>query len=134
MFKISLPIYHTLKPTKKKPRPKQFLLSSNWFRNAHFHVKNDVKTHYHKLIALKVRGIESIDEPYTTKYVYYYKNKGSDGSNVVSLVEKFLLDGLQEAGIVPEDNVLFHSSDGFRCVEDKKNPRVEIEVYVNEEN
>ena len=130
MFTITLPVYWVNEKVRTKST--KHLISSNWFRNAHFHVKNKVKQHFHDLVKRKVRGFEKINEPYTTKYVYYYKNKGSDGSNVVSMLEKFFLDGLQDAGIVPEDNVLFHSSDGFRCVEDKKNPRIEIEVYINE--
>lgn len=133
MFKISLPVYQTLEATKKK-KARVILVGFNWYRNAHHFDKNKIKKHYERLISLKLRGMEYIDGPYITKYVYYYKNKSSDGGNVVSVMEKFFLDAMQAAKVVKEDNVLHHSSDGFRCVEDKNNPRIEIQVYVRNEN
>lgn len=134
MFTITLPVYHTLEATKKK-KAKTVLVSSNWFRNAHYYDKNKVKQHYDELSRRKLlkANVSPLKGTYVTKYVYYYKNRGSDGSNVVSMMEKFFLDALQGAGIVEEDNVLFHSSHGFRCEYDKENPRIEIEVYQNEQ-
>lgn len=130
MFTITLPVYHTLEETKKR-KAKTILVSSNWFRNAHYFDKNNVKQHYDRLAYLKLvkEDVDAIEGKFRTKYRYYYKNKGSDGSNVVSMMEKFFLDTLQSSNVVKEDNVLFHSSDGFRCYEDKANPRIEIDVY-----
>lgn len=130
MFTITLPVYQTLEATKKR-KAKTILVSSNWFRNAHYFDKNNIKQHYDKLGQLKLvkECATPIKGKFRTKYRYYYKNKGSDGGNVVSMMEKFFLDTLQNCKIVEEDNVLFHSSDGFRCYEDKTNPRIEIDVY-----
>jgi len=133
MFTVTLPVYYT--DEKVRVKSKTVLVSSNWFRNAHYYLKNNVKVHFENLIRINVKlnNHEKINEPYITRYRYYYKNKASDGSNVVSMLEKFFLDGMQKSGVLPEDNVLFHSSDGFRCFEDKKNPRIEIDVYLPEE-
>lgn len=127
---VSLPAYHTLEATKKR-KERKILVSSNWYRNAHYFDKNKVKQYYNELARLKLLklDIEPLKGMYTTRMVYYYKNSSSDGSNVTSMMEKFFLDTLQEYGYVEQDSVLFHNSDGFRCVRDSKNPRVEIEVY-----
>ena len=133
MIRITLPVYFSFAATKNR-KIKTVLVSSNWFRNAHFFHKNQVKSAYHELAISRLNEVsaEPIEGIYKTRYIYYYKNKGSDGSNVVSMIEKFFLDALQGAKIVKEDNVLFHSSDGFICREDKANPRIEIEVYKDE--
>ncbi len=61
--------------------------------------------------------------------MYYYKNKASDASNVISGIEKVLLDGLQEIGLVTNDNVQFHLGSSWSVGgEDKLMPRVQITI------
>ncbi|RLA83963.1 MAG: hypothetical protein DRG78_02835 [Epsilonproteobacteria bacterium] len=145
LIKFSLPVYYTVErkrtkiiTTKSKKTGKistrevkdtVHLVGQNWFRNVHHHTKNVVKRHYHELVAQAVVGQNSIEGKYKTYFTYYYKNKGSDATNVIPQIEKFALDGLIEAGMIEEDNVLFNiASDGWEVCEDKLNPRLEIEI------
>ena len=128
MIKIVLPAYYTI---EKKTKPNTtHLMSSNWFRNAHIHSKNNAKKHYAKLVSEQLVGIEPIEGRFLTKYVYYYKNKTSDASNVISQIEKFALDAVTEKGVIGDDCVKFHvGSQGWHVAEDKENPRVEIFIF-----
>jgi hypothetical protein len=90
---------------------------------------NNAKKHYAKLVTEQLDGAK-IEGRWLTKYVYYYKNKTSDASNVISQIEKFALDALVGAGVVEDDCVKYHiGSQGWHVVEDKENPRVEIFVF-----
>ena len=144
VIKLSLPVYYTVErkrtkiikyKTKKgveKTREKKdtvHLVGQNWFRNIHHHLKNTIKQKYHELVANAVVGQDKIEGKFRTYYTYYYKSKSSDATNVIPQIEKFALDGLIEAGMIEEDNVLFNiGSDGWDVCEDKLNPRIEIEI------
>lgn len=122
MVSLSLPIYYS-------GFGKTVLIGSNWSRNAHYMKLNKVKKHYHKLVFLLIRDFTPIVGAYTVSYTYFYKNTLSDGSNVVSQIEKYFLDGIQEIGLVQNDNVNFHlGSNWVIGGKDIKNPRVEITV------
>ena len=129
MLKITLPIYWT--DVKKTKPSTTHLVGENFFRNAHYHVKNKLKKDYHELVANQLKGqpIETLSQ-FTVKYTLYYKNPSSDPSNIVSKIEKFTLDALQELGVLKEDNVLHHLGSSFvigGC--DKQSPRVEVEIF-----
>lgn len=140
MLVIILPAYIWQEETKKR-KGKYILVSSNWYRNAHYFDKNNAKKLFDTMVKnrLKEAGAERIEGKYLTRYKYFYKNSGSDGSNVVSMIEKFFLDAIQPIvlkdkrviweGIVEQDSVKYHESDGFRCYRDTKNPRVEVYLY-----
>lgn len=122
---LELPIYYTIERKTKKNTT--HLVGLNWIRNIHHHLKNNIKQEYHELVAQATKGQEPIIGKFCTRYVYYYKSKVSDATNVISQVEKFALDGLIEAEMVEEDNVLFHCrSGGWHVEEDKENPRLKI--------
>jgi len=129
MYKISLPIYYTQKFKNKKD--KNILVGMNWYRNSNFFINNKVKKHYKDLIEDKLFYFidDQIEGKYKVKYKLYYKNPRSDMMNIVSVIDKFLNDALQDYGLVKEDNVKFYT----RCVvevaeQDKENPRIEIEI------
>lgn len=144
MVTITIPAYYWQDETKKR-KGKYILISSNWYRNAHYFDKNKCKQHYDELIKLKLKkaGAEKIKGKFLTRYKYFYKNSGSDGSNVVSMAEKFFLDAIQPItlkdgrvifdGYVEQDSVKYHESDGFRNYRDAKHPRVEIFLYTEDE-
>lgn len=70
--------------------------------------------------------------PCQLKFTWYCKNKRQDPDNV-AFAKKFILDGMQEAGLIANDNWATMAGgfvDEFRI--DKENPRVEIEVIDNE--
>ena len=123
-IKLSLPVYTV-------PKKLRFnLITINWYRNAHYQISHEMKKQYLSLISEELKDLGTrINGKYKVTYIYHYKNKNSDLMNVVSIIDKFFLDALQELEIVQEDNVK-------HCVEvvarvgqqDKENPRVEIIV------
>lgn len=140
---ISLPCYYTLERKKakivhyktkagvsktKEIKDTTHLVGMNWFRNAHSFVQDKVKQHYHKLILNALEGNNIVFEgKYSTEYKYCFKSDSSDAGNVISVIEKFALDGLKEAGVIVDDCVKYHAkSYGWNVEQDKLNPRVEI--------
>lgn len=123
VIKLELPVYYNTGKTT-------VLFGMNWSRNAHFHILNKSKKHYHKIVADKLSEFEKIDGKFKVRYVYFYKNSSSDAPNVVSQIEKVFLDAIQEIGLVENDNVKFHTAASWKVGgEDKINPRVEIILY-----
>ena len=124
---IILPIYYT--QTFKTKDDKVWLVGDNAFRNWHYHLKNKVKQHYHKLVANQVLNHLPLPNQFTLHIDVFYKNPNMDASNVSSRMEKFTLDALQEAGIIVNDNVKYHmGSCWVNKGQDKQNPRVEISI------
>ena len=98
---LTLPIY--IKTSKKK---REQLVSLNWFRNAHYQTKDKIKKTYHKMIFEQLRGVKyTFDKQIQVKYQLFYKNPNSDLMNVVSVIDKFLLDALQECNVISNDNM-----------------------------
>ncbi len=128
MIELSLPIYFT-KEFKTKPS-KTFLVNLNWFRNAHHFIQNDVKQHFHELIAEKLDTNKSrIEGKYTLDISLYYKNTNCDASNIIAMSEKYVLDALQGLNVVKQDSVRYHVGTTWQVVEqDKDNPRVVIKI------
>ena len=126
-MQITLPIYYTQNFKTKKP--KSFMLGLNWYRNAYFRLSNDVKRHYHKLIASQLDSdCERFNKPFL-HYKLFYKNASSDMMNVVSVVDKFLLDVLQKNGVISNDNVRIYTKAMIEVAgQDKDNPRVEVTI------
>ena len=128
-YVFTLPIYYEIEFKTKKN--KTVLVGANWFRNIHFHLKNKVKQHYHKLVAEQLESFSEDKkiEQFKTHYKLYYKTSSCDMTNISSLIEKFVLDGFKEFGLIIDDNVKYHLSSKVEVVEqDKKNPRIEIIV------
>ena len=122
MINISLPIYY------QQTRLKKVMVGMNWLRNAHFQVSNKAKKHYHSLIIYKLQSCNTIiDGEYFIDYRLFYKNKSCDMMNVISVIDKFLNDSLQELGVVQNDNVLFYTGCNVKVAgQDRECPRVEI--------
>ena len=117
MIKLTLPFY--LGKT---------MLGMNWYNKSHYHVKAKVKADFHKAVAMILKG-EKLSSPISTYYKLYYKNARSDASNIISVIDKFLLDALQEADAIEEDNVRHYiKSEWVVVAQDKDNPRIEVEI------
>ena len=102
-MEIILPIYTN---TSKK---KKVLVSLNWFRNAHYGIKDKVKKQYHEIVFEQLRGAKKpFDKRIGVKYQLWYKRGDCDLMNVVSVLDKFLLDALVQAGMI---NCLLYTSD-----------------------
>lgn len=119
-MKIVLPIYAST--TKNKT----VLMSLNWYRNAHFGIKDKVKKHYHEVVFRQLRETRTaFENNIRVKYQLYYKRGDCDLMNVVSILDKFLLDALVMAKVIKDDNVKkyveCHAEVGGQ---DKENPRL----------
>ena len=119
-MEIILPIYAN---TSKK---KKVLVSLNWYRNAHYGIKDKVKKEYHEIVYNQLRGLKQpFQKRIGVKYKLFYKRGDCDLMNVVSVLDKFLLDALVQAGIIKDDNVnkyiSCHAEVGGK---DSENPRL----------
>lgn len=102
-------------------------MSLNWYGNIHYQARNNVKRYFHERVGKVVSNKESISSPFKTHFKLYYKNKKCDADNVIAVVSKFLLDALQEHGIIEEDNVQHYLTSTWEVVEqDRDNPRMEV--------
>lgn len=122
-YKFNLPVYYT------KKNGKTFLVGLNWYRNSHYFESSEVKKHYHKLVKSILRHYEG-DKlvKYRIKYKLFYKSSVSDLNNYV-IIDKFLNDAMKEINFIDDDNVNYLKKISFEVVEqDKKNPRLEIEI------
>lgn len=119
MIFLSLPIYY-----------KKDLVGMNKFRNYHFYKKNEIKKHYHKLIetALKDKNYIGLEQ-YKVHYKLHYKTASCDAMNIISMIDKFLNDALQEIKLISNDNVGYYKKGSWEVAGvDKLNPRIEIEI------
>ena len=127
MIILELPIYYTF--VKKTKKDNKVLVGMNWYRNAHFRNSNQIKKFYHELIFLKVLKSQRIKGSYQVEYLLYPSNANCDLMNVVSVIDKFLNDALQDCGVVINDNIKFYKSMTATVKEiDKDNPRIEIKI------
>lgn len=126
---LTLPCYYT--QTFKTKKDRTFLVNLNWYRNAHFFIKNEVKQAYNTLIInqLKAMNAKPIKGKYELAFKYYYKNIISDLDNVCAMANKSFNDAAQAYGLVENDNVKFCiKSCYFVAEQDKENPRVEVYI------
>ena len=123
-IKIELPIYFKTSTLKQK------LVGMNWYRNAHYQEETAIKKYYHRLIA----SLLPAAKPHITgnvkmRYTLYYKNSQSDLMNDVSVIDKYVMDALQESKIIENDNVLNYRQCEIKVAgQDKKNPRLVCEL------
>lgn len=123
---IVLPIYW-VKTYKTKP-DKTVLVGLNWYRNAHYYDQNKLKRDFHALIKSQI-PTDTILSTYKLSLKLYYKNSVCDGANICAMMEKIVLDALQEYGITKQDNVKFHLGTTWTVEgQDKENPRCEITI------
>lgn len=110
------------------------LMGMNKYSNAqrtHWTQGARVKKTQTDIVALSARLLEPIPEtayPLSVIIRWYEPNRKRDPDNIAS-AKKFILDGLQKAGILKNDGwrEISHFVDFFDV--DKKNPRVEIVLY-----
>ena len=119
-MEIVLPIYINTSKNKK------VLMSLNWYRNSHYGIKDKVKKQYHEIVFEQLRGVKQpFENRIGLKYRLFYKRGDCDLMNVVSVLDKFLLDALVQAGMIKDDNVnkyiSCHAEVGGK---DSENPRL----------
>lgn len=72
-------------------------------------------------------GLVIKDYPLLLTFNWYVKDRRKDPDNV-AFSKKFILDGMQEAGLIENDGYrqIYGFEDTFQV--DRKNPRVEVEI------
>lgn len=91
---------------------------------------------WHQLIAAEARaqGIHPVTRAFFS-FTWIESSRRRDKANVVAGGEKFILDGLRKAGILPNDgwrNVIGSESPGWGV--SKSNPGVIVEIHELEES
>ena len=115
---ITLPIYWSQSGSKT------VLVSMNAYRNWHFHTSNKFKRDFHELVGNQLDGLTPIQGQFRLSISIYYKNPNCDGANIAALIEKVVLDALQEHNIIINDNVNYHLGSTWSIAgQDKTNPR-----------
>lgn len=130
-IKLELPIYQTLETGRgKSKKNKNVLMSLNWYRNAHYQTECKMKHIYTDLVKTRLKHVKQcLRGNIRVTYTLYYKNSRCDMMNVIAIIDKYLMDALQEMKIIENDNV----ENYVVCVsriggKDLANPRVEIIV------
>ena len=132
---LTIPCYYT--QCFKTKTDKTFLVGMNWYRNAHHHIKNEVKTWFTNelLSQLKACNAKPIKGKYEVAFNYYYKNPSSDLMNVCGLASKHANDAFEKYGLIENDNVKHCVREcAYVAGQDKENPRVEIFVRAIKED
>jgi len=124
-MKIISPIYITV-PRKTK-KDKKCALNLNSYRNRQFHLSNQLKIMYKDIMREQLKW-KTFKTPIGITYTLFWAYK-SDLMNVVSVVDKFFCDTLQEFWCIPDDNIEhlieIHSVVWWK---DRINPRMEIQI------
>lgn len=125
---FDVPVYMNV--TKKKLS----LVGLNLYRNMHYRTNNFLKKRYKDYVtSLGIK--EKVSSKYYVHYTYYYKNKLSDTPNVCAVIDKYVLDALQELGVVVQDNIGYLEYVKYITgTQDRVNPRVTVEIYEVEHN
>ena len=127
MISISVPIYW--KQTKKKT----VLIGLNWYRNVHHFTNDKAKKFFADLVSDYIDGEPITEGKIHVHYKIFLKRKGSDGGNVRSVVEKYILDAIKKAEYILDDHAEIIVTDSSEYHFDKKYPRAEVTLF-NKEN
>ena len=130
-YKFTLPIYGVISTTKSN---KNKAITLNWSRAAHFRVYSSAKKRFKKMILEQLNQFDKIDGKLSIKYTYYAKRNGTDLDNFTVIVSKFFQDALSEVGLIDDDNtsVIVSIASVYGGL-DRDNPRIEAEVFSNED-
>lgn len=131
-LQVNLPIYYTI---QRKTKPSStVLVGDNFIRNAHHHLKNTIKQHYHQLVRDQLPPWSAT--PATTFSLHmtlYYKSTNCDPSNIYHQMEKYFLDSIRQAGLILNDTVLNHMGTvSTPAICDKLNPRCIITLDLHD--
>jgi len=111
-------------------KSKFFILNINNYRNTHYHVLNKAKIAYKEHMYEQIKDIPVLSCVKIKYTLYPGTKRRTDTSNVLSIHDKFFADALVENGKLEDDNYLFVTGSEYLFGGvDKKNPRVEIEIY-----
>lgn len=120
-----VPIY--LEQVYKTKKNKNISLNLNQYRNMHYIVNNNLKHQFKDLIKDQLVG-KVYTWPITINYRLYWRRM-SDLDNLQAVVTKYFQDALVECGCIIDDNFIYIRKNTYEAMaQDKKNPRMEIEI------
>ena len=85
-----------------------------------------MKEHYTNMVAWLTKRLPKFKKV-ALIITWYEPNRHRDPDNIMA-GQKFILDGLVESGIIPNDNQKHIQGILHRLAVDRKNPRVEVEI------
>ena len=92
---------------RKTMKDRRVALNLNIYRNLDYRMNNAVKIQYKKEINVQLKGKE-LETPVEVTYQVFKKTlRRMDKMNVISIVSKYLLDAMTEAGVIEDDNDQF---------------------------
>lgn len=108
-------------------RKTAFVLNLNQYRNAHYHLLDDAKKDFAKIVKPKLVNIPKLEEVRMSYILFPRTKQLLDVANVCSIVDKFFSDCLVAEQILPDDNYnhVKMVAYGFGGI-DKDNPRVDV--------
>jgi hypothetical protein len=122
------PLHVTLPRVRVKD--KRWILNLNNYRNAPFHLLNDVKKEYKRIMSGSILAMPELSKIAVRFVVFPKTARRYDIPNVASIHDKFFMDALVELGKLPDDTFEHYVEANYRHGgKDAANPRVEIEIY-----
>lgn len=127
-IQITMPIYW--QRTKKKRE----LMSMNNYRNWHHTTHSKFKKETQEMASNALVEKLPLAGAYKCHIELYYERTNCDGSNIIPLIEKVVLDALTSLSLVDGDSVKHHKGTTWEVKDkDTKNPRCDIRIYKIEE-
>jgi hypothetical protein len=120
MIQVTVPIYYTVS------KGEIVLAGLNWYRNVHYAVNNKIKKFVCGIVLENVDGEPMLGVKIHVHFKIFFKRRGSDGGNVRSVIEKYVLDAIKKAELIVDDNFEVIVSDSSEYFHDKTHPRAEI--------
>lgn len=93
---------------------------------------SQMKEHYTNMVAWLTKRLPKFKKV-ALIITWYEPNRHRDPDNIMA-GQKFILDGLVESGIIPNDNQKHIQGILHKFAVDRKNPRVEVEIVDIEKN
>jgi crossover junction endodeoxyribonuclease RusA len=109
----------------------RFYLNLNKYRNAHFQILNKAKAEFSQLMSVLIKraGLKPMQKAVVSYEFFAPDRRRRDLLNVIAVVDKFALDALVSARILPDDNVYRVEYGIIRFAGiDKEKPRVDMNI------
>ena len=100
MNKIILPLHIDM--PRKTNKDKRYYINLNSYRNWHFIINNKIKKAFKDAISYQLNF--KVVKPKFEYQLYYKDKRKRDKMNVISILDKFLLDAMVECECFEDDN------------------------------
>ncbi len=107
------------------PGLNEIIDAAKYARNK-YQAYSQMKEHYTNMVALLAKNLPRF-EKIALIITWYEPNRHRDPDNIMA-GQKFIIDGLVTAGIIPNDNQKHIQGILHKFAVDRKNPRIEVEI------